>query len=171
MTSSLVVVTCFEISFALRSDATARLILDASLSLALHAGCRSHAFELFEISSFSDKRLLFSLYLLLCTVFLLNAAVLVDLALYLAVGGLCLGLLELSCSLSLSCFKHVRHRFFGCLSLEPFSCSLSPSQARRLEVGITAPGDRAAVCSRSGVGMFRTLLRVTVWITCTVCAC
>ena len=35
-------------------------------------------------------------YLLLCTVFLLNAAVFADLALYLAVGGLCLGLVELS---------------------------------------------------------------------------
>ena len=33
MTSSLVVVTCFAMSFALRSGATARLILDASLSL------------------------------------------------------------------------------------------------------------------------------------------
>ena len=31
-----------------------------------------------------------------CTVFLLNAAVFADLALYLAVGGLCLGLVELS---------------------------------------------------------------------------
>ena len=40
----LVIVTCFAMSFALRSDATARLILDASL--ALHAGGLSHVCEL-----------------------------------------------------------------------------------------------------------------------------
>ena len=46
---------------------------------------------------------------------LLSAAVFADLALYLAVGGL--ASVELSCSLSLSCFQHVWHRFLGCLSL------------------------------------------------------
>ena len=80
-----------------------------------------------------------------------------DLALYLAVGGhastqTCL--VEPSCSLSLSCFMHVWHRFLGCRSLEP-SCllffSLS-SQARLLKICNTGPGDctnSSVVCSRS----------------------
>ena len=111
----LVIVTCSAMSFALRSAAIARLILDASLL----QGTRAAVPTLlnFAVPSFCWMR--FPLYLLLCTV-LLNAAVFVDLALYLAVGGLCLGLVELTCSVSLSCFKHVWHRFFGCLSLEPF---------------------------------------------------
>ena len=56
--------------------------------------------------------------LFLCTVFLLDevfsrcGSVFADLALYLAVGRL--ASVELSCSLSFSCFKHVRHRFFPC---------------------------------------------------------
>ena len=42
-------------------------------------------------------------------------SVFADLAPSPAVGGL--ASVELSCSLSLSCFKHVWHRFLGCLSL------------------------------------------------------
>ena len=45
----------------------------------------------------------------------MRISVFADLALYLAVGGL--ASVELSSSLSLSCFKHVWHRFLGCLSL------------------------------------------------------
>ena len=74
---------------------------------------------------------------LLCTVFLLNAAVFADLALYLAVGGLCLGGASLVL-LQLSCFKHVWHRFIGCLSLcgafhalLPLSLSSSPAVGSR----------------------------------------
>ena len=77
-----------------------------------------------------------------------------DLALYLAVGGR-----ALSSDMSggafllffISCFKHVWHRFLDCLSLES-SCSLSPSQARLVEIcNIEQPGDCTAVCSRSGI--------------------
>ena len=56
----------------------------------------------------------------------MRISVFADLALYLAVGGL--ASVELSCSLSLSCFKHVWHRFLGCLSLlcvELFTLSFS----------------------------------------------
>ena len=80
--------------------------------------------------------------------------------------------------LPFSCFKHVWHRFLGCLSLELFT--LSCSQARQLEIcnilpgdcasvcsrsAVTAPGDCAAVCSRSGINKIWTLLRV-VWVMC-----
>ena len=102
----------------------------------------------------ADTRLLFSLDLLLCTVFQLNAAVLVDLALYLAVGGLCLGLVELSCSLSLSCFQHVWPRFFGCLSLEPFHVLFlllklagSRSTSLHLAIALLSTRGRASACS------------------------
>ena len=43
---------------------------------------------------------------------------------------------------------------------------LSFSQARWLEICNTQPGDCASVCSRSGIGMFWTLLRVIVWVIC-----
>ena len=40
------------------------------------------------------------------------------------------------------------------------------SQARRLEICNILPGNCASVCSRSGIGMFWTLLRVIVWVIC-----
>ena len=87
----------------------------------------------------------FPLCSLLCPLCLLmQISVFVDLASYLAVGGL--ASVELSCSLSLS---------------------LSP-QARLLEIcNIVPVCDCAAVCSRSGFIMFWTLLRVIVWAICT----
>ena len=65
-----------------------------------------------------------------CAVFLLNAAVFVDLAMYLAVCGS--ASVESFALLPFSCFRHVWHRFIGCLLLELFT--LSFSQARRLEI-------------------------------------
>ena len=59
-----------------------------------------HAFDLCELVFLlnADIRLLFPFCMLPCTVFLLNAAVFADLALYLAVGGL--ASVELSCFLT-----------------------------------------------------------------------
>ena len=85
------------------------------------------------------------LYLLLSSAFLLNAAVLADLAWYLAVGGS--ASVESFALLTFSCFKHVWHRFLGCLSLELLT--LSFSHARWLEICNTWPGDCASVCSKS----------------------
>ena len=120
---SFFIVTCFAMSFALRSAAIARLILDASL---LH--CTRERPTLLNFAVPSSWWMRFPLYLLLlCTVFLLNAAVFVDLALCLAVCGLCLGLVELSCSRP--------------LSLKLVCCPL--------EICNILPGDCAAVCLRS----------------------
>ena len=141
----LVIVTCFAMSFALRSDAIARLIL--GFSLAFHAGGHSHVcadqsfcwmrdlvfsflFACCRTRSFCWMGLLFrmpSLFPLRCSVFLLKAAVFADLALNLAVSGLCLGRVELSC---------VWHHFLGCLyllcvafdALLPHSLSSSPAR-------------------------------------------
>ena len=66
-----------------------------------------------------------------CTVFLLNAAVFVDLAFYLAVCGS--ASVESFALLPFSCFGHVWHRFAGCLPLELFTLSLSSSPARDLQ--------------------------------------
>ena len=82
----------------------------------------------------------FPLHLLPCRVFLLNAAAFVDLALYVAVYGL--ASVELSRSLA------------------------TLSHARRLEICYSTPSDFAAVSSRSGIGMFWTLLRVLSWVIC-----
>ena len=129
MTLSLVIVTCFAKSFTLRSAAIARLVLDAS-NLHYTRAVRPTLFELcctvflldaefrrllpssvflLNVAS-SSERLLFFLATLLSSecgllferslVFLLNAAVFADLALYLALGGLCLGRVELSCPLT-----------------------------------------------------------------------
>ena len=91
--------------------------------------------------------------MLLCTVFLLNAAVFADLASYLAVGGL--ASVELSCSLTTLVLQA---RLAPIPRVELFSLSFSFSQARLLsardlehrtgrlrccllEVCIIAPGD------------------------------
>ena len=116
---SLVIATCFAMSFALRSAAIARLIL-GRFSLALHTGA-THAFEFCGTVFLLDEAS--SLLVAVCTVFLLNAAVFVDLALYLVVRGLCLGLVELSSSHSLSQarllsardLQHLTWRLRGCL--------------------------------------------------------
>ena len=71
MTFTLVIVTCFAMSFALRSAPIARLVLDASL---LH--CTQAAIPTLFVLCFAIRivcRLRFPLCLLLCTVFLLNA--------------------------------------------------------------------------------------------------
>ena len=155
---SLVIVTCFAMSFTLRSAAIARLVLDASLlhytrasrptllKCAVQYFCcmRNSVFSFLlliaELHLSAECGLLFiapSLFSLRCIVFLLNAAVFADLALYLAVGGLCLGRVELSCPPTpSSCFKHFWHRFFGCQTLLcgashallPHSLSSSPAQ-------------------------------------------
>ena len=90
-----------------------------------------------------------TIWILLCRVFLLDEAstwcgsVFIVLTLYLAVGDL--ASVELSYSLSLS-LSH---------------------QARLLEICNIVTGDCAAVCSRSGIGMFWTSLRIIVCIICT----
>ena len=131
-----------------------------TFSLALHEGCSSHALELCR------------------SVFLLNAAVFVDLALYLAVCGL--ASVELSCSLT-TLVLQARLAPSPRLPILGAFHALFLSQARRLEIcniqpvncasvcsrsAFTAPGNCAAVCSRSGIGMFWTLLRVIVWVIC-----
>ena len=65
----------------------------------------------------------FPLRSLLCTVFLLNAAVFVNLALCLAVCGS--ASVESFALLPFSCFRHVWHRFIDCLPLELFTLSFS----------------------------------------------
>ena len=88
-----------------------------------------------------------------CTVFLLNAAVFADLALYLAVGGLCLGLVELSCPLTQFRASSTSGTDSSAahLCVEHFTLSYHfVSQARQLEICNIEPGDCAAVCSRSG---------------------
>ena len=127
-------------SFALRADATARLILDASPLHCTRAAvptllnCADQSLCWMRNSVFS-----FPSYLLLSPVFLLNVAVFADLALYLAVDGLCLVLVELSCPLT-QC----------CVELLPLSYHIL-SQARRLEICNIEPANCAAVCSRSSV--------------------
>ena len=94
----LVIVTCIAMSFALRSAAIGRLVLDASL---LHCTRDRPTLLNFADQSFCWMRnsvFSFLFCLLPCTVFLLNAAVFADLALYLAVCGL--ASVELSCSLT-----------------------------------------------------------------------
>ena len=158
----------------------------------MHAGA-THAFELCCTVFLLDAefRLLFPLCVLPSSVFLLNVAssserllfslaghrvsaecgpVFADLALYLAVGGLCLGLVELSCPLTpISCFKAA----YLCVGLFTLSYRfLSLSQARQLEICNIEPGDCAAVCSKSGIGMFWTLLRVIIGaIRAYLCTC
>ena len=66
---------------------------------------------------------------------------------------LCLGLVELSCSLSLSCFQHVWLRFFGCLSLEPLHAlfllklAVSRSATLNLAIALLSARGRASACS------------------------
>ena len=86
-------------SFELRAAAIVRLILDASL---LH--CTREGPTLLNLLC-DTYRLLNEVSSLLVAVHGLSAecgSVFVDLAVYLAVGGRCLGLVELSCSRSLS---------------------------------------------------------------------
>ena len=125
--------------FALRSAAIASLILDASL---LHCTRERPTLLNFAVPSFCWMR--FPLYLLLCTVHLLNAAVFFNLTVYLAVGGLCLGLVELSCSRSLSLSLKL-----VCCRLE--ICNILPGDSRsaslHLATGLRSARGRASVCS------------------------
>ena len=94
----------------------------------------------------------FPLYLLLCTVFLLKAAIFVDLALYLAVYGL--ASVELSCSLTTLVLQARLAPIPRLPILVVWSCSRSLSLSLklvfcRLEICNFLPGDCAAVCSRS----------------------
>ena len=120
----------------------------------------------------------FPLYLLLSSVFLLNAAVFADLALYLAVGMF--ASVELSCSLTTLVLQARLAPIPQLPILAVWSCSRSLSLSLslklvccRLEICNIGPSDCAAsvdcaaVCSRSGIGMFWTLLRVIVWAICT----
>ena len=144
----LVIVTCFALSFALRSAAIARLILDASL---LHCTRERPTLLNFADQSFCWMRnsvLSFLFCLLPCTVFLLNAADFADLALYLAVCGLA--------SVELSYF------------LTTLSQAHSKSATSYLATALSARGlhhcIRRLSCSKSGFGMFWTLLRVIIWV-------
>ena len=133
------------------------------------------------MASFSERLLFFSLR---CIVFLLNAAVFADLALYLAVGGLSLGLVELSCPLTQSRAS----RTSGTVSSAAYPCCVELltlpyhilSQARRLEICNIAHDNSAAVCPRSAslhlatallsalgrAPKIGTLLRVIFWVIC-----
>ena len=95
-----------------------------TFSLALHAGCSSHAFELCR------------------SVFLLNAAVFVDLALYLAVCGL--ASVELSCSLSLSSSpaRDLQHK-----NLTTALLSARGRHSLHLATELLSARGRASVCS------------------------
>ena len=89
-----------------------------------------------------------------CIVFLLSAAVFADLALYLAVGGLCLGWVELSCPLAQSRASSTSGTVSSaacpcCVELLALSYHIL-CQARRLEICNIEPGDCAAVCSLGG---------------------
>ena len=115
--------------------------------LAWHVGA-THAFDLYR--SFCWMRIsVFSCFcLLLCTVFLLNAAVFADLALYLAVCGLA------SVEAFLLSYHSRASSTSGTVSSAAYPWSFSRSlfsQARRLEICNIEPGDCAAGCSRSGI--------------------
>ena len=92
----------------------------------MHAGCSPTLLN-FAVPSFCWIR--FPLYLLLCTVFLLNA----DPSL---LTGLCNSLsagfasVESFALLAFSCFKHVWHRFLGILSLDLSTLSLKLAGSR-----------------------------------------
>ena len=79
------------------------------------------------------------------------------------VNRLCLGRVELSCPLTSSRASSTSGTVSSaaypfCVELLTLSYHIL-SQARRLEICNIEPGDCAAVCSRSGIGMFWTLLR------------
>ena len=113
----------------------------------------------FASSSFCWMR--FPLYLLLCTAFQLNAAVFADLALYLAVCGLCLGLVELSCSRSLSLSQArlllARDSATSYLATARLSSRSLLHCIRRLRCGLLEVGLRYAL---------DTLLRVIIGAIC-----
>ena len=213
-------------SFTLRSDAAARLTPDASLlhctrerptllncaRSRLSAGCGSVFSFLCDTYRLLNEVSSFSCCCAHLAIFLLNAAVFVDLALYLAVCGLAssgpgvLVLLPLSgnCKLfsaRLRCCllevgQHCTWRLRCCLLEVGQHCTWR-LRCCLLEVcsrsGNIAPGDCAAVWSRSGqhctwrlrccllichctstasvcsksvIGVFWTLLRVLVWVVC-----
>ena len=174
----LFIFTCFAMSFALRSDATARLILDASVLHCTRASPRSPLLVAgLSLSAECRSVSSFLLCLFPCTIFLLNAAVFADLAWYLAVGGS--ASVESFTLLQISCFKHVWHRFLGCLSVGAVHalflsssrlaiCTTKPGDCASVcsRSAFTAPGDCAAVCWRWGFNKIWTLLRVIVWVIC-----
>ena len=99
-----------------------------------------------------------SLLSLRWTVFPLSAAVFADLTLYLAVGGLCLGLVELSCTLTQSPASSTSgtDSTAACLGVELFTPSYHfLTQARQLEICNIEHGDRAALRSRSACCTWR----------------
>ena len=111
-------------------------------------------------------RLLNEVFILfLCTVFLLNAAVFADLALYLSVGGLAsveLSLLSYHTRASSTSGTNSSAAYLCCVDLFTLSFSLK-LVCCQLEISNIVLGDCAAsvncaaVCSRSGIGMFWTL--------------
>ena len=107
MTFTLVIVTCFAMSFALRSAPIARLVLDASL---LH--CTQAAIPTLFVLCFAIRivcRMRFPLCLLLCTVFLLNAGPSLPNWHCISLSAGFASVWWSFLALFLSCFKHVWH--------------------------------------------------------------
>ena len=144
-----------------------RVLMNFSLSLSgMHTGCSSHALKfsefVFLLDEASTKCGHPSLLIWLCT-------------------SLSAGVPRLRhVWWSLLALFHSRvSRTSGTDASAAYSWSLHASfffslssQVRLLEICIIVPDDCAALYSRSGVGMFRTLLRVIVWIICAyLCTC
>ena len=155
----LVIVTSFAMSFALPSASMARLILDAPL---LH--CTRERPTLLNFAFAATYRLLNEVSSLLVAVHSLSAecgSVFADLALYLAVCGL--ASVELSCSLSLSCFKarpapiprlHI-------LAVWSFSRSLSLSLSSSFVVGSRSATSYLATALLSARGLHHCIRRLS----------
>ena len=136
--------------------------------ISLSAGCgipSSLSFLLVaELSLSAECGLLFrapSLFSLRCIVFLLSAAVFADPALYLAVGRLCLGLVELSCPLTQSRASSTS----GTVSSAAYLCcvELLTLSYHILSTLNLATALLSALGRASKIG---TSLRVIVWIIC-----
>ena len=175
MTLSLVIVTCFAMSFtAVGCDCAS---CSRRFSLALHAGCATHAFELCCTVFLLDAefRLLFPFCLLLSSVFLLNVASSSERLLFFPAmhrlsaecGRLCSPGFVPRCRRVLPrsggaflpsypnfVLQALRAPFLRlpcpcCVELLTLSYHIL-SQARRLEICNIEPGDCAAVCSGGG---------------------
>ena len=129
-------------------------------SLALHADNNSHAFEEFETSSFIWMLIPLFSFLFICCCAQSHC-------------WMCPSRLTQPIWQNFLALFHSRTSFSAA---SPFMNSFSLQHGTwrlcccLLKVGITAPGDWTAIWSKSGVGMFWTLLRTIVWITYTFCA-
>ena len=155
---------CFSLSFCSSSPASQRhshcgqmrprVLFLTLLSLALHAGA-THAFELCGISSFCRMRirLLFPPLRYVSSAEKVSSSLVAVQSLSAECGRFC-------------CPGFVRRCLRACLGGVVTLSHHLLSHARRLEICHSTPGDFAAVSSRSGIGMFWTLLRVLSWVIC-----